>query len=64
MNDSFDAIPTEPQNCEPVVLFMATKFKRLPSFTLVAPIDFDGLIADFRAVDLNDQRFAGWLLDV
>jgi hypothetical protein len=61
---SFDAIPTEPQNCEPVVLFMATKFKRLPSFTLVAPIDFDGLIPDFCPIDLNDERFTGWLFDV
>jgi hypothetical protein len=64
MNGSFDAIPTEPQDCEPVVLLMATKFKRLPSFTLVAPIDFDWLIPDLCAVDLNDKRFARWLLDV
>ena len=64
MCGSFAAIPTEPQDCEPVVLFMATKFKRLPSFTLVAPIDFNGLIPDLCAVDLNDERFARWLLDV
>ncbi len=64
MSDSFDAIPTKPQDCEPVVLFMATKFKRLPSITLVAPIDFDGFIPDLCAVDLDDERFARWLLDV
>jgi hypothetical protein len=64
MNGSFDAIPTEPQDCKPVVLFMTTKFKRLPSFTLVAPINFDRLIPDLCAVDLDDERFARWLLDV
>jgi hypothetical protein len=64
MCGSFDAIPTKPQDCKPVVLFMATKFKRLPSFTLVAPIDFNGLIPNLCPVDLNDERFAAWLFDV
>jgi hypothetical protein len=61
---SFAAFPTEPQDCETVRFFMATKLKRLPSFTLVAPIDFNGLIPDLCAVDLNDKRFTRWLLDV
>jgi len=47
---SFDAIRTEPQDCDPIVLFMATKFKRLPSFALIAPIDCNGFVADLCAI--------------
>jgi hypothetical protein len=61
---SFCALQAKPQDCETVMLFMASAFQRLPSIAFIAPVNFDWLIANFCPIDLNDERFTGWLFDV